>query len=187
MSFLQHRARTPFLIIGLHLAVYGLFWMLLTPVGIGWPAPLLAALLVWISVSDFATFEIPDTASFLLLASGLLIEFQSGDVWASFVAAAIWSSAFLVVSLGFSALRGFDGLGLGDVKLMAGIGAWLGLVAPIYVVLAAAVSAIVALLAVSVIKGKKTIDTTKTGIAFGPFLCLSAWAVWLSGVSYDLA
>ncbi|MHA6268374.1 prepilin peptidase [Aliiroseovarius sp. CAU 1755] len=181
MSFLLHQAKTPFPIIGLHLTVYGVFWALLTPVSTGWPAPVFAALLIWISVSDFETFEIPDTASFLLLASGLLVAFQSGELWTATLAAVLWSGAFLAVALGFTALRGIEGLGLGDVKLMAGIGAWLGLLAPIYLVLAAAVSAIVVLLTVSAISGNKSANTTKTGIAFGPFLCLSAWAIWLSG------
>ncbi|SMR83572.1 Type IV leader peptidase family protein [Aliiroseovarius halocynthiae] len=179
MELLRHQTKIAFLI-GLHLTVYGLFWVVLSPVYLGWQAVILAGLLIWVSVWDFRTFEIPDTASALLLITGLVFTFGAGDLLQAALSAVLWAGVFLAIAVGFSTLRGVDGLGLGDVKLMAGIGAWLGPFAPVYVVLSAALSAIVTLLVVAVMRENKSPISTKTGIAFGPFLCLSAWAVWIS-------
>ena len=78
---------------------------------------------------------------------------------------------------------GRDALGLGDVKLMAGVGAWLGIVAPIHVVLLSSVAALGTMIVVTATRGRSVRDLPGTGIAFGPFICLSAWAIWVWGAS----
>jgi leader peptidase (prepilin peptidase)/N-methyltransferase len=73
-------------------------------------------------------------------------------------------------------LRQRDGLGLGDAKLLAAGGAWVGWEALPYVVLLASVSALVAALILSFLRRAPSDGR----MAFGPFIALAIWAVWLS-------
>ena len=78
----------------------------------------------------------------------------------------------------YSRLRGRDGLGLGDAKLFAASGAWLGLEGLPAVLLVACGAAIVALLVDGLaIAGL----SATTRIPFGPFLAFGTWIVWLYG------
>ncbi|WP_299695276.1 A24 family peptidase [uncultured Tateyamaria sp.] len=166
-------------LIAVHFVVYALLWWL-SGAPMAGMAAVFALLLVWISCRDFAIFEVPDLAAVLLMASGIGLAFDW--VWA-LVGAMVWAGVFLLVQRGAQLAMGRPALGLGDVKLIAGVGAWLGPVAPIYVTLFASLGAIAALLALTALRREKIGDLAGTGIAFGPFLCLSAWAVWLRGVA----
>ncbi|WP_306253963.1 A24 family peptidase [Parvularcula sp. IMCC14364] len=73
-------------------------------------------------------------------------------------------------------LRGEDGLGLGDAKLLAGIGGWLGWLALPFVVLLASLAGLMLLGLVRVRGGNLTLTT---GLPFGPPLALAAGAVML--------
>jgi leader peptidase (prepilin peptidase)/N-methyltransferase len=71
-------------------------------------------------------------------------------------------------------LRGREGLGLGDVKLGAAIGAWLPLdLTPICF----AVAAISALLFL-VVRGGNTMAHGETRLPFGAFLCPALWLLF---------
>ena len=94
------------------------------------------------------------------------------------VGAALGFGAFWAIQHGYRAWRGRDGLGGGDVKLMAAAGAWVGWAGMPGVVLIAALSALVLVVARTI--GGGTVTAT-TRIAFGPFLCLGIWLVWLYG------
>ena len=162
--------------LAVHLAIYGLFWFL-SGTGFGWPPAILASLLIWVSSVDFRVYEIPDTASLLLILSGVALNWQDGALPFVF-AAALWGIGFWFVASVAYRVLGEDGLGLGDVKLMAGIAAWLGPVLPIYVVLGASVAAILTILVTQSRKGQ---EFSRKAVAFGPFLCLSAWVIWMTG------
>jgi leader peptidase (prepilin peptidase)/N-methyltransferase len=75
-------------------------------------------------------------------------------------------------------LRGHDGLGQGDAKLLAASGAWLGLAALPNVVLVAAIAGL-GMAAVSWLSGKAV--TARTMLPFGPCLALATWLIWLQG------
>ncbi len=162
--------------LGLHLAVYSLPLALAR---LDWAQGLVAAglavMLIWISLVDLARYEIPDLASAMLVISGLAVTFATGgSVVVHLVAGLIWGAAFAGVAFAYRRWRGFDGLGLGDAKLMVGIGTWLGPVAPASVVLGAALSGIGFILTMR--SGNR-----HSAIAFGPYLCFFAWVVWLFG------
>ena len=80
----------------------------------------------------------------------------------------------------YSRVRGRDGLGLGDAKLFAASGAWLGLEGLPAVLLVACGAAIVALL---VMAWRSQALSATTRIPFGPFLAFGTWIVWLYGAS----
>lgn len=162
-----------------HLALYGLICVLVPPGGISVLGIVFAGLLIWISLRDIMVFEVPDIAVVLLLVIGVL---QAVDPWLAIGAALLYGGLFLVVAMAARHVLGRDALGLGDVKLMAGIGAWLGPFAPIYITLFASVSGVVTLVVYALIKREKMSELGGTGIAFGPFLCLFAWVMWEIGV-----
>ncbi len=74
--------------------------------------------------------------------------------------------------------RGLDGLGLGDAKLFAAAGAWVGAEGLSTVLLMACGSALVAALVWQ--QFDKSMDG-QTAIPFGPFLAFGFWVVWLYG------
>ncbi len=163
------------LLVAVHIAIYALVWWGAGGVVSGAGA-ILAMLLIWTSCRDIAVFEVPDMAAAVLVATGVLL----GLDWLWAIAGAVaWAALFLVVREGARRTLGREALGLGDVKLMAGIGAWLGPVGPIHVTLFASLGAIAAMLAITLLRGERIGEISGTGIAFGPFLCLSTWAVWL--------
>ncbi|WJY20391.1 A24 family peptidase [Fontisubflavum oceani] len=142
---------------------------------------LLAGLLIWVSVIDIRRYEIPDGAVVALLFLGLLLMFQSPvtdrvDLLAGVL---IWPAVFWLTATVYRAWRGYDGLGFGDIKLVAGLGSWLGLSGMTFVVLIASISGILTLLASMLVRRSVSGEVEMSGIAFGPFLNLSAWAVWL--------
>lgn len=147
------------------------------------PAAVLGPLLVWISVIDAESCEIPDEASVLLAANGLAFAWLwVPDLWPERMAAALlWPALFWLVSEGYARLRGREGLGFGDVKLMVGIGLWTGVTGTTQVVLAAALAAILTVLLAAWLRGLPRGDLGGTGVPFGPFLCFATWAVWLLG------
>lgn len=170
-------------LIGLHIIVYGVATIVFA-VPLDWLTATIGLTLIWISVVDSRRFEIPDTASLLLLVlAGLRLWMDDARLAEHVLGAVIWPVMFLLVAKAYRARRGHDGLGFGDVKLMAAIGLLCGFSGTVYVVLAAAVSGLVTLIAVSKLRtraGTASRDhLSGTALAFAPFLCLGAWMVIL--------
>lgn len=169
-------------LIALHVFFYAAFATVRSLFG---PLPIIAlfvlgALLIWISVIDVERFEIPDLASGLLFASGLIFQRYYGHDLAAYLAGAVlWSALFWIVGIGYARLRGWDGLGFGDVKLIAGIAMWLGFTQTTTVVFASALTGILVIVGAKLVRGGSMADIGTTAVAFGPFLCLSAWVIWL--------
>ncbi|NSX56999.1 prepilin peptidase [Parasulfitobacter algicola] len=164
----------------LHITVYTVaFAMLHGP----WFSIVFAGCLIWASVVDFERFEIPDLASIFLWITGLAVAFGAGVFAWHLAATVIWGALFWGVAAFYRQVRGWDGLGFGDVKLIAGIAAWTGFYGTIWVVFMAAIAGIGMLLISGVSKAGKFQGPQQSAVAFGPFLCLSAWAIWLIGVS----
>ena len=78
----------------------------------------------------------------------------------------------------YERLRSRPGLGLGDAKLLAAAGAWLGLEALPSVLLVATGTALFCV-GMAVLLGKRITATSR--IPFGPFLATAFWIVWLYG------
>ena len=89
----------------------------------------------------------------------------------------IASGVFLTIRGGYRLLRGREGLGLGDVKLMAGIGAAIGWQTLPVVVLLAAVSALI--WAVGAARRDRVALSAATALPFGSFLSAGAAVVWV--------
>lgn len=168
-----------------HVLTYGFIaFFLQQDTEIRWLTACLAApVFIWISTVDFERYEIPDGATLLLLFIGLVGVFYIPGVAVAdrVLGAVLWPAIFWFVAEFYVRLRGQYGLGFGDVKLMAAIGIWVGFTGTIFVILAASLGGILALAVVAVMKRVPLDDLGGSAIAFGPFLCISTWAIWLSG------
>ena len=137
----------------------------------------LATVLFVVAVSDMMTLRIPDWLSLPLIAAGLLVSaLVAGAMPLDHAAGALGGFAvFAILGEVYFRLRGVDGLGLGDAKLFAAAGAWLGWQQlPLVLLLATAGG-----LAQAVILQK---TGRATPLAFGPWLAFGFLAVWLGSV-----
>ena len=87
----------------------------------------------------------------------------------------VGSGMFFLMAYGYEKLKGVEGLGFGDVKMMGWLGTWLGLAGVPLTILIASVSG----LAVGLIAMRKSRDGFQTAIPFGPFLALGAYLTWI--------
>ncbi|WP_370399914.1 prepilin peptidase [Sulfitobacter sp. JB4-11] len=135
---------------------------------------MLFAVLAWITWSDLESLRIPDLASVPLIAMGLgLAAFPDGiGLQDASIGAAMGYLFFAIPGGWFYRTTGQDGLGLGDAKLLAAAGAWLGWRSlPLLVALAAVAALAFALLA------------RKRRLAFGPWLSGAFWILWLRHIA----
>jgi leader peptidase (prepilin peptidase)/N-methyltransferase len=140
---------------------------------LGW-ALLLAA---WI---DAETFILPDLVTLPLVLAGLAVTAWQvpGALTDHAVAAAAGYAGFRVLNAGYRALRGRDGLGAGDAKLLAAAGAWLGLGALPWLIFFAAALGIIAYAVAGRIG--KTLQPSQQ-IPFGPALAVAFFGLRLAG------
>ena len=144
------------------------------------PTLLLGAVLIWLSVIDIGSYRLPDALTLPLLAAGLAFSylFQWDDLRWRVAASALGFGLLYAVAWFYFKLRGRHGLGLGDAKLLAASGAWLGVEGVPATLLLASCSALCAAL-VSAFAGRPVAADTR--MPFGPFLALGTWLTWLYG------
>ena len=158
-------------------------YFLMTPANALFAGYLLFAALA-ITIVDFRNFIIPDGLSLPAIALGVVASFISVDVdlrstaiTSSLIGAAVGGCSFYLIRLSYRRLRGFEGLGMGDVKLAAAAGAWAGIEGLPLVLFMATAAAVSAVVVKHVIGGKEGITRT-TPVPFGSFLAPSLWLVW---------
>lgn len=149
------------------------------PTGTGLAAFGLTAALITMSAIDAETRLLPDSLTLPLLWAGLIVNF--GDTFATLraaVAGAIAGYVFLwCIYWLFRFARGVEGMGYGDFKLLAALGAWLGWAALPQVVLIAAVTGAIAGI-VAMWAGRLRFEEP---LPFGPFLALGGIVTLFAG------
>jgi leader peptidase (prepilin peptidase)/N-methyltransferase len=140
----------------------------------------LAAFLVTLTLIDLRDYRLPDWLTLPLAGLGIAAAHSLGwQDWSERTLAAIFgfTALFLVREI-YARVRGREGLGLGDAKLLAASGAWTGLAGLPAVMLLACLLAlgVVFLLTMA---GRRIVATT--AIPFGPFIAAGTWLVWLYG------
>lgn len=144
----------------------------------------LDALFLWILLALFFTdliwMRLPDSltaALFLVaMAAALLPGGQGGQT--ALLGAALGCGSFAALRFGYRALRGREGLGLGDVKLMAGLGAFAGPIHLPLMVLMASGGALALVVVLHGLRGNGTPAGTMR-IPFGSALCLAGATLWV--------
>jgi leader peptidase (prepilin peptidase)/N-methyltransferase len=126
--------------------------------------------LAWL---DIRTYRLPDRYTLPLIAFGLVLGSRSGgiDLSTSAIGGIVGYSIFWFVGAFYFKRNGVEGLGLGDAKLFAASGTWLGYMLLPYVLLLAAVGGLV----FAVLRR----TSQRRQIAFGPWLCLGFLILWL--------
>jgi leader peptidase (prepilin peptidase) / N-methyltransferase len=131
--------------------------------------------LAWI---DWEHMLLPDALTLPLILAGLgatLLQDPTATKEHAAAAAAGYL-AFRAIEIGYRRLRGRDGLGQGDAKLMAAAGAWLGLT-PLPTV--AFMAAVFGLAIAAGLRIAGHVMHRGSAIPLGPALCAAIWVTWL--------
>ena len=131
--------------------------------------------LAWI---DARHWLLPDALTLPLVLAGLAaaLAVDPDRLLDRALGAALGYLALRGVAFVYRALRGRDGLGEGDAKLLAASGAWVGASGLPQVVLLAALAG---LLAAACLRLAGVRLGAQSALPFGPFLALATWVVWL--------
>jgi len=159
------------LALGLHPGVVGLGGALF-----GW-------VLLALTVLDAEHYWLPDRLTLPLLGLGLV-----AGVWLApplpdrVLGAAAGFAALVLVGGGYQLATGRTGMGGGDPKLFAAIGAWLGWFPLAFVLLLAAMLGLALALA-DRLRGRPVGRHSR--LAFGALLAVAAWPFWLLQLSIE--
>ena len=154
--------------------------------GFGWPA-LGGLLLTWslltLTFIDVDHQLLPDSITLPLLWTGILFNLFSNytDLSASVVGAMAGYLALWLVYHLFKLVTGKEGMGYGDFKLLAALGAWMGWSSlPMIILLSSLVGAIVGISMIVMRRHQSQIP-----IPFGPYLAAAGWLAFLWGDKLD--
>jgi leader peptidase (prepilin peptidase)/N-methyltransferase len=148
-------------------------WLMWVSLALGWTLLAMATI-------DLRHYLLPDVLTLPLIPAGMAVAWglDAALLPGHALGALAGFVAFAGIGWLYRRVRGRHGLGLGDAKLLAAAGAWLGWAALPSVVVIAAVLALALALA-HALGGAKLALTGK--LAFGPHLALAFWLVWLCG------
>ena len=151
---------------------FGFSWQSLGGVLLTWS-------LIALSGIDIKTHLLPDNITLPLLWLGIIFNFfttftdlSSSVLGAIFGYLALWSVFHL-----FKLITGKEGMGYGDFKLLAALGAWLGWQSlPLIILLSSAVGAVIG---ITMIVTK--LQERSQPIPFGPYLAVAGWIAMMYG------
>ena len=129
--------------------------------------------LVYLAYIDLRTFRLPDAITLTLILSGLLFNGISGEGLSpsqdSVIGAILgYTSLWLLNSL-YRLTKKQDGIGMGDAKLLAALGAWLGWIALPGILLMASLTGLVG----GFIWLQWNKQNHRSAFPFGPFLAIA--------------
>ena len=142
---------------------------------------LFGLILTWVLIAltfiDFDTQLLPDRYTLPLATLGLAV--NSYSLYTS-PTSAIWGYiiGFLclwIVYYLFKMITGKEGMGYGDFKLLAALGAWMGpLMLPLIVLLSSFVGAVIGIILLKIRKENQP-------FAFGPYIAIAGWIAFIWG------
>lgn len=142
------------------------------------PGAVLSFGLAWASMVDIDRFILPDVLTLGLVVVGLGAALNDGLLAAQsrVIGAAAGYCVLALVAGVYQRLRGRSGLGMGDAKLLAVAGAWLGWTALPAVLLMASLGCLALVGFAAVLRGSKM---PSGPIPFGPYLAAAIWMLFL--------
>jgi len=142
----------------------------------------LCFLLFGLAVMDAETMKLPDAFTLPGIGLGILyaalgpaatLRDRLTHAGASLVSAALAAFFLVVIRWLFFLIRHKEGLGMGDVKLLAMIAAWLGLTPTVLTLLLGAfAAALYGVVSVALSRGRRSFSSTR--LPLGSFLCAAA-------------
>jgi leader peptidase (prepilin peptidase)/N-methyltransferase len=144
------------------------------------PGMLLGWVLIVLFVYDTAAFVLPNVLTYSLLVSGLGLAASNGQAAAAESAAGAFAggACLLLVKILYRLARQRDGLGMGDVKLFAAAGAWVGTQGLPQILLIASLLGLI-FAARCLCAARENFMLEK--IPFGAGLCVALWITWTCG------
>jgi leader peptidase (prepilin peptidase)/N-methyltransferase len=140
------------------------------------------ATLLALALIDAETFLLPDILTQALLWMGLIgsaLSLTPTSLMHSLGGAVLGYGLLWLVSECFEKLAGKEGMGQGDLKLLAGLGAWVGIWSLLPLILLASVSGLI----FGVVQKFRGQLGHNGHFPFGPFLALSGFACFFLGIS----
>jgi leader peptidase (prepilin peptidase)/N-methyltransferase len=144
---------------------------------------LFAVLLTWalicLSVIDLEHSLLPDdiTLPFMWLGLACNIFGVFTDITSSLIGAMLGYSILWFIFMSFKVITGKEGMGYGDFKLLALLGAWLGWQSLPLIILLSSITASIIGIAMIIFKGKDK----AAAFPFGPYLAIAGWITLLWG------
>lgn len=151
---------------------FGVSWEMLAALVFTWT-------LIALTLIDIDKQLLPDSMTLPLMWLGLLLSMFSifTDIQSSLIGA---MSGYLVLWLVFQLFRlvtGKEGMGFGDFKLLAALGAWMGwTLLPMIILLSSVVGSVIGVLMIITGQSKR-----QQPIPFGPYLAIAGWIALLWG------
>ena len=134
---------------------------------------LLILILLYLSYVDLRSFRLPDFITLPLIIVGLLFNFLSPssfvDITDSIAGALIGYGSLWLLNCLYRLAKRQDGIGMGDAKLLAALGAWLGWAALPSILLIASISGFIG----GMIYLKWRQQSSHHPFPFGPFLAFA--------------
>ncbi len=149
-------------------------------------AVLFISTLIVVSVIDIRLMIIPDVISFPMIALTPIVAYFHPELSfdSALLGVVIGGGGLYAVSTLYFYLRGEEGMGLGDVKLLAGIGGWLGYQSLLPTVISGSLIGSFAGIMIMLINRSASL---KTAIPFGPFLAIGSVIYLFAGQAlYEL-
>jgi len=143
-------------------------------------ACLLTYALIALSMIDYRTTLLPDSITLPFLWLGLLVNINGifTDLGSAVLGAIAGYLSLWSIYWGFKLITGKDGMGFGDFKLLALLGAWMGWqMLPVIVLLSSFAGAVVGLSLIALGRDKDL------PIPFGPYLAIAGWMTLIWGES----
>lgn len=140
----------------------------------------LLAVLAAICAVDARYGIIPDSLTAGLAVGGVFQAYlgaPAGLLERGFEAAGVLAAAALFRA-SYRWIRGFDGLGLGDVKFVTAAALWIGIQGIPVLLLVAVISAVISLM---ILRTEGHELHGQQAISFGPHLAVGLWLTWVAG------
>jgi leader peptidase (prepilin peptidase) / N-methyltransferase len=152
--------------------------LLHSSIGLALFGGVLVLLLLALAHADVKDMILPDWLNAALAASGLgqSLVLQVPHPIDAGAGAMLGTCLFGAVGFGFQRLRGYPGLGLGDVKFAGAAGFWIGWQGIPVMLLSASLFGLAVV--ISRLAMQQGLDL-RAQLPFGPFLCAGTFLAWL--------
>ncbi len=162
------------------LAVGAVIWAAVSlPPSLVWLGAGLGWWLIVLAVIDARNLILPDVLTLPLLPAGLLATYLIAPTALGHHIIGAVAGFAIIALMGFvyKRIRGHEGIGFGDAKLMAAAGAWVSWSGLPSLVLIAALTGIMVILFGTLI-GQRDLAAK---LPFGPHIALGIWIIWVHG------
>lgn len=166
----------------IELAALGVaIWSLaVLPGWLAWAGALLGWALLALSAIDAKHLILPDSLTLPLIPIGLAVAWavDPGKLSDHAIGAGAGFAFLLVIGWAYRRLKGREGIGLGDAKLLAAAGAWVSWQGLPSVLLLAAAGGLLGHFLWARVRGRVLAGRE---LPFGPYIAGALWLVWLYG------